>query len=376
MSSIDSIPHMNARMLTIMATRGQDQHLVAQVAGSHGSRDPLHDCTKILSQARIIPSFGWHPWFSHQLYDDTQSRSCQAESQERNQVPQKDAHYQSVLHPSPSDPTALASLPPPSPLSVFIAQTRARLEAHPTALVGEIGLDRSFRIPVAWDPDDAVSRDVGLTPGGREGRRLTPYRVSLEHQKKIFRAQLHLAGEMQRAVSVHGVQAHGVVFDTLKETWKGWEKEVLSKRMRKRRKSMDGAHAREIEEGQGGDVKLGRSNGLSKPFPPRICLHSYSGPAEPLNQYVDPAIPADIYFSFSSVINFSTSASARAADVIKAVPREKVLIESDLHCAGEEMDRRLEEMARAVCKFKGWSLEEGVKQLGSNWKRFVFGEEG
>ncbi|KAI9757226.1 MAG: hypothetical protein M4579_003526 [Chaenotheca gracillima] len=371
MSSVNDIPQMKARTLTIMATRAQDQDLVKQVAETHGRKDSSEGAaSEPHSQERVVPSFGWHPWFSHQLYDDTDSQRDLLDGQAT--VPAKDAHYRDVLRPPPSDPAFLASLPEPSPMSAFLARTRANLEAHPSALVGEIGLDRAFRLPTAWDFESTESRDAGLTPGGREGRRLTPHRVSLEHQKRVLRAQLRLAGEMERAVSVHGVQAHGAVFDVLKEMWRGWEKEVVSKRKQKKARNVDQAHP-DDEELRSGQRQSTVQISTARPFPARICLHSYSGPPESLKQYFDPAVPADIFFSFSSVINFSSSAAEKAMDVIKAVPNESILVESDLHCAGEEMDRRLEEMVSVVCKIKDWNLNEGVEQLGKNWKRFVHG---
>ena len=193
----------------------------------------------------------------------------------------------------------------------------------------------------------------------------------MDHQCKILKAQLNLVGEMQRPVSVHGVAAHGVILDTLKETWKGYERHVVSKRIKKRRGSVANAHVHQGKADGNEESQAG-----PKPFPPRICLHSYSGPPEHLSQYLNPSIPATVFFSFSQVINFSTPAAARAVEVINVVPRDRILVESDLHCAGERMDTLLEEMVRAICTIKGWSLEVGVTQLGDNWKHFLFGHEG
>ncbi|KAH0536723.1 hypothetical protein FGG08_006431 [Glutinoglossum americanum] len=362
MPLVSAISNMKCRVLTVMSTRAQDQELVAQIAETYPLRDE-----RVSAPAQVLPSFGWHPWFSHQIYDDGSVPEYQhVDTAEQDNL--KISHYQAVLVPSPTDQEFLRSLPYPQPLSKFIAQTKEYLERYPTALVGEVGLDRSFRLPSAWSPGQEGVRDSGLTPGGREGRRLSPYRVRIEHQQMVLKSQLSLAAEMQRAVSVHGVQAHGAVFDTLRETWKGFEKEIISKRLWKRRGDAPGSDIDHCDDTLEEELSQG-----SKNFPPRVCLHSYSGPLEPLKQYLHPSVPAEVFFSFSSVINLTATASLKVADVIRAVPDDRLLIESDLHCAGGEMDQRLEEVARSICLIKGWTLEDGICQLGSNWTRFAFG---
>lgn len=366
--TMDSIPAMaktmKTRTLTLMATRAQDQPLVAAVADQHGVD-------------KVIPSFGWHPWFSHLIYDDSEDHQLD-----------KRRHYNAVLAPSPKskeDDDFIAQLPTPQPLSSFIAQTRGYLDARPLALVGEIGLDKAFRLPDHDPPPEDAS--LGMTPGRRDGRALSPYRVSMDHQIRILKAQLHLAGELGRAVSVHGVQAPGVLYETLKSTWKGHEKKVVSKRELKklaRGVNEDFSSSDDDDDDDGNDDDNARPNKVKKykpkPFPPRICLHSFSAGVQTLQQYVDDrSIPAKIFFSFSLLVNYSTGGHERerkkhvADDVIRACPDNRILLESDLHCAGPEMDDLLEQIYRRVCEVKGWDLREGVRQIKRNYEEFIFG---
>jgi Tat protein secretion system quality control protein TatD with DNase activity len=364
MSSIESIPKMNAKVLTVMATHAQDQELVDQVAEKHGVQASSPLAQQWEKETRIVPCFGWHPWFSHQMFDDAvYDGKTELDDEERIQ------HYQSVLVPKSEDREFLLAIPAPLPFPHFISETRKHLKKYPLALVGEIGLDKAFRLPEASLPEHKELRDESLTPGGREGRRLSSYRVSMDHQRKVLTAQLNLAGELQRAVSIHGVQAHGVVLETLKATWKGHERKIPSKSERKRDK--DALMMQDENPSENTPVIP-----KSKPYPPRICLHSYSGPAEPLREYLHPSVPAEIFFSFSSLVNFTSPAAKKAEEVIKALPEDRILVESDLHTAGEDLDGYLEHIVRTVCEIRGWGLEEGVIRLGKNWRRFVFGERG
>ncbi|RMZ85234.1 hypothetical protein DV738_g443, partial [Chaetothyriales sp. CBS 135597] len=354
MESVNSIATMRAQALTVMATRLQDQQLVVEAA----DKFPL-DLAEIFDDARskkyVVPSFGWHPWYSHQMIDD------------RRRKGETDAvqHYQNVLTPKCEDEDFLNSLPRPLSLSQYLKETEERLRLFPHALVGEIGLDRAFRLPSNSTGDAPTNNchDPDLegeyTPGSREGRQLSPYRVSLQHQKAILEAQLELAGKLGRPVSIHSVHTHGHVFDVLQSLWKGYEKP--SKRALKDSIIFTDALIAE------------NPPSASLPYPPRICLHSYSGPPDPLGQFLASTVPAELYFSFSVAINFSTPGAAKTEAVIKAIPDDRILIESDLHRAGERMDDLLQEIIIKVCQIKGWTLEAGARQLKNNWLRFVFG---
>ncbi len=83
----------------------------------------------------------------------------------------------------------------------WLAKLRAALVANPGAGVGEIGLDRWL---LELKPDDP--RVAGL--------RVAP----LEEQTEVFAAQLALATELNRAPSIHCVQAWGALHDVLKKT--------------------------------------------------------------------------------------------------------------------------------------------------------------
>ncbi|KAM0724181.1 hypothetical protein Q7P37_000063 [Cladosporium fusiforme] len=367
MDNLPKIPGMRARVLTVMSTRAQDQELVANAASEYGiTRAEIEDKdTDWRKEHKIVPAFGWHPWFSHQMFDEKEYDGATTLSTD-----QKMSHYQSVLTPRSDDKDFLLSLPDPMPFGEFIAQMRGYLREFPVALVGEVGLDKSFRIPEDWLPQNLEERNQALTPGGREGRRLSPYRVSMEHQRKVLLAQLRLAGEMQRAVSVHGVQAHGVVHNTLAETWKGHERKPLSKKERKKEDAVKKLHA-EPEDAKDDEEQTSGP----KPYPPRICLHSYSGPADTIKLYTSPTVPCEVFFSFSTSINswVEDGKEGKVEAAVKAVPNNRVLVESDLHTAGDRMDQYLEEIVRKICVVKGWGLEAGTKQLAANWRDFISG---
>lgn len=101
-----------------------------------------------------------------------------------------------MLPVSPKDISAfnklLSLLPDPIPLEHILLDLRHNLEAFPQAMLGEVGMDRVFRIPFDYHA---------------ERRELTPFTVPFEHQLAILEAQLDLAVELRRNVSIHSVKS-------------------------------------------------------------------------------------------------------------------------------------------------------------------------
>ncbi|KAF5252619.1 hypothetical protein FANTH_2514 [Fusarium anthophilum] len=342
---------MKSRAVAIMATRTQDQPLIASIVKTHGIKSP--ECFA-KDRTKVIAGYGRHPWFCHELFDDSLETPTYVPSEDVEAA--KAQHYKAVLSPAPTDPAFWRDLPVPIALSAFISETRARLIEDPYAMVGEIGLDKAFRLPMQWT-DPQPEPDPDRTPGGRQRRPLSQHRINITHQKAVFMAHLRLAGELPRPVSVHGVQVHGILYDTLTESWKGHE--LRSRRSRDKERK-EGKAEQQPDE-------------TPKPYPPRICLHSFSGKSDAVRQYLKPSIPAKIFFSFSKTNNLrSDEERKKAEDAIRLVPDNRILVESDLHTAGERMDSELEEMYRVICEIKRWGLEEGVGKIAENYREFVF----
>ncbi|KAK9462134.1 TatD family [Lipomyces oligophaga] len=323
---------MKTSMLTIMATRFDDQERVHEVASTFSDR--------------IVPSFGFHPWFSYLFYTSSSPPTS------------KNEHYRSVLFPEP-DNEFLDLLPPPRSLDEYMLELSKYLQIHPTALVGEIGIDRSFRIPKSGKIISYNESEINNNCCNVDARRLSPYRVNHRHQSEVLLAQLKVAVAHERPVSVHGVQAHGILFEEFSKLWADYP--IISRKQQKRQKQQSA-----------GDLS-GRPP-LS-PFPTRICLHSYSGSPDQISLWLNPRkVPALVYFSFSFLIN--QRYGDKFTQVIQKVPDDRLLIETDFPLAGETMDGLQAEILILVCEIKNWTLMQGARILAENWKSFVYGSSG
>lgn len=264
---------------------------MAAMATSLADQDKVSALAERLPQI-VIPSFGLHPWFSHQLALEIDGTDGTEQS--------KLAHYQRILDPSPTAED-IAELPHPELLRAFIVRLEERLHQHPQALVGEIGLDRAFRL--------------------RINKQLSKFKVKLDHQRAVLDAQLAVAVQYQRAVSLHGVQAAQPLYQA-----------VLAN------------------------------------TPPGVCLHAYGGSPELLRDaWLRMQVP--IYVSICELVH-GRMHYAKLEALLATIPADRVLTESDYHSYGGRQVALVEQSLARVCKHFGWSHSEALDQISGNWRAY------
>ena len=196
---------------------------------------------------------------------------------------------------------------------------RAALAANARAHVGEIGLDR-------WVID--------LKPGDP---RLTGLRVApLSEQTEVFAAQLALAAELNRAASIHCVQAWGALFEALKKS----------------------------------------------PRPARgFLLHGYGGPAEMIKNFTD----LGAYYSFN--IQLLEPRHKSRLNNFRHIPAKRLLVETDAPTKPPAADRNrfplppsadgspvnhpanITVAYEQLAKLRGVTLESLAAQVEQNFRR-------
>ena len=169
--------------------------------------------------------------------------------------------------------------------------------------VGEIGLDKQWRTP-----------DTGA--------------VEYAAQRRLFAAQLQLAGARGLPVSVHCVRAQGDLYEALS--------------------TID-------------------------PLPPTIYLHAFGGAAGTVEQLTRArCFGRRLYFGFAACINLR---SPKGTQAIAAVPSDRLLLESDRSSAARSLvEDELIEMLSIYAQLKGWAtLEEAAEQSAENARRWLSG---
>ncbi|KAJ9474620.1 putative deoxyribonuclease [Pseudozyma hubeiensis] len=293
--------------LVCMATNARDQGMVAELASRHPTK--------------VIPCFGWHPWFAHHI-------------SLLDPPPNKAKHYHDLF----SIPDTFSDegkrgkeeleaiwdqLPDPISLKSVCQGIRTQFDRFPNALLGEVGIDRAFRIPRrAWNYDPHRTETDTTLP------KLTKLKTPQTHQLSVLRAQIDVALQYGRNVSLHSVQAAGLTVDLLTSL---------------------------------------RNEDISAFGAVRVSLHSCT-----LDNNVVRSITkkhANVYVGFSSTINRKQIA---ARECLGSVDRSRALMESDYHTV-KGIPGYLVEANDYFAQLHGLSPEAAAQQLRSNWETFYSG---
>ena len=217
----------------------------------------------------------------------------------------------------------------------YLSDLESLLVQHPRAIVGEIGLCK-------------VAKFVRQYPADLGGKS-----AALELQRSVFRDQFLLAAKLRRPCTVHCVQQHGVLMRLLKEVREDALKVVREwKRAQAKTKAKGGAGKESLNE-QGAPK-------LIDAFPSAVAMHSFTGteyhvkellafeasllaskedkPGTASSQDIHVTAPI-FYFGFSHAVNVEMCSSDKSRrqniEAIQAVPMNRLLAESDVHCTAD-----------------------------------------
>lgn len=253
---------------------------------------------------RLRRGFGVHPWYCH-LYSLGEK--------------DKRSHYESVLAWTDDGEfeSLLERLPEPVVLEEYILH---EFEPSKVDVVGEIGLDRLFRLP-----------ENGYYVHSKSPTRLSRVKVKIEHQMAVFERFCRLARENRKPVSIHDVKCHGVLFETC---------------------------VREILPCQ--EVK--------------VCLHSYTGSPQTLKECWLRQFPEDrLFLSVSKYINFRTEGTAE--QLLRLIPHRCILTETDFPVdieREEDLQKQLEYTCQQLARVLHMDgLDEMKALVYDNYQRFI-----
>ena len=196
-------------------------------------------------------------------------------------------------------------------VDAFVGRLAANLAAHPAAIVGEIGLCK-------------CAKNVR---GAKEERER-----GLAQQRAVFDAQLRLAARLGRPASVHAVKQHAPLKAAL------------------------------------GAVEA--TPGFA------VALHSFSGTAHHVRELLA-LVDYPLFFGFSHTINVAMNGRRGLAaldDAIRAVPEDRLLVESDVDDAAAARTATCRAV-QLVATARGWTPARTAGTTSANAQRWLSTED-
>lgn len=282
---------------------------------------------------KAVPCYGVHPWFLNDVLTDPEASRVLENGEE-----------------------------------VWFNELKQRLQLHPDAIVGEIGLDGArwvdldggYRANSAVDENEIKHSDE-KSIWDRNRTLVCPMNL----QKDAFVKQLLLAAEMKRPVSIHVVRAWGELFDSLNEVRQKMKETHEVARINNLKQSSVILERNKMKRSKIKDVLL----------PPKIYFHAFSGKAGILPSLlsacakgnIDPN--SDVYFGFAPAIpNFY---APKTPSIMKEIGLHRLLLETDLEdssCAWDDLLLCLYGIASAL----EVDVQEAADQTFRNAECFYF----
>lgn len=274
---------------------------------------------------RVFAGFGVHPWYSHLFVELNKVNNV-------NNV-NKLEHYSSVLR-GPDSEVIAQQLPEPVPLQQYIDECLGQCQDTPqwASCIGEIGLDKVFRIPEPVPTRQLLPND-GPGPESRPKTTLSRSRTTMDHQIAIFTSMLDLACAKRLPVSIHSVKCHGKVL------------EICTKKL------LDSSV--------------------------NVCIHSFTGTLDTLHLWLATFPHERLFFSVSWIINVNRAQAqgqAASTNLLKHIPLQCILTETDCCVDVEPLDsqrRMLTRVLEAIAEAHSMSIEDAAATVQRNFARYI-----
>lgn len=268
----------------------------------------------------VQPCFGIHPWYTHLFTIEDYSKEAIGYQLSDSEI--KSQHYSKIFNfikkvkiedgdISSLPDLLLDNLPVPKNLYELIKeielmiQENIRNNENYEFMIGEIGLDKLFRIPWNGYLGNENEGLINTNSKFNSNSKFSNYQVSLNHQIIIYKEFLKLAIKYNKPVSIHCVKAHGILFDTTRSMIKIKDDKCIN-----------------------------------------LCLHSYSGSIDQAKNWLK-LYKKNIFFSISEILNIKGGTrkekekekidgydnedivDSKCIDLLKFLPFENILTETD-----------------------------------------------